>query len=227
MRTEEPDHSSRSPLVRAGRFITFEGGEGAGKSTQLRRLGERLSDQGIEIVVTREPGGTPTAEAIRSYVLSGAAEPLGAEGETMLFAAARADHVDRVIRPAILRGAFVLCDRFIDSTRAYQGADGVDPELIDQLEALAIGDMRPHLTLMLDVPAEIGLARAAARRGADGADRFERETIDRHEARRQIFLGIAAREPERCVVINAMQAEDDVAADIWQAVMSRLLTQAD
>lgn len=213
--------------MRAGRFITFEGGEGAGKSTQLRRLGERLSEEGIEIVVTREPGGTPTAEAIRSYILSGAAEPLGAEGETMLFAAARADHVDRVIRPAIGRGAFVLCDRFIDSTRAYQGADGVDPQLIDQLEALAIGDMRPHLTLMLDLPAEIGLARAAARRGADGADRFERETIDRHEARRQIFFGIAAREPERCIVIDAMQAEDDVAADIWQAVVSRLLTQAD
>ena len=121
----------------------------------------------------------------------------------------------------------MLCDRFIDSTRAYQGADGVDPTFIDQLESLAIGDMRPHLTLMLDLPAEIGLARAAARRGSDGADRFERETIARHEARRQIFLGIAAREPERCIVIDATREEDDVAADIWQAVVSRLLAQTE
>ena len=209
--------------ARAGRFVTFEGGEGAGKSTQLRRLAARLEEAAFEVVVTREPGGTPRAEAIRSYILSGHAEPLGRDGETILFAAARADHVDSVIRPALARGAFVLCDRFIDSTRAYQGADGVDSALIDALEALAIGETRPDLTLILDLPAEIGLARATARRGGGDADRFEREAIARHEARRQIFRAIAAREPERCVIIDATQGEDDVAADIWQAVSDRLL----
>ncbi len=208
---------------RAGRFITVEGGEGAGKSTQLRRLAARLGDAGFEVVLTREPGGTPTAEAIRRFILEGHAETLGREGETILFAAARADHVDRVIRPALARGAFVLCDRFIDSTRAYQGADGVGATLIDDLEELAIGTTRPDLTLILDLPADIGLARAAARRGDGTADRFERETIARHEMRRRIFLRIAEREPERCVIVDATRGEDDVAADIWQAVSSRLL----
>ncbi len=208
---------------RAGRFITFEGGEGAGKSTQLRRLAARLTDAAFEVVLTREPGGTPTAEAIRRYILEGHAEALGREGETILFAAARADHVDRIIRPALARGAFVLCDRFIDSTRAYQGADGVGTALIDELEQLAIGATRPDLTLILDLPAEIGLARATARRGGGEADRFERETIARHETRRQIFRAIAEREPQRCVIVDATRGEDDVAADIWQAVSSRLL----
>lgn len=224
------DHAAAaepSTRGREGRFITFEGGEGAGKSTQLRRLGARLREGGIGVVETREPGGTPTAEAIRAFILSGRAEPLGGDGEAVLFAAARADHVDRVIRPALERGDFVLCDRFIDSTRAYQGADGVDAALIDSLEALAIGATRPHLTLILDLPAEKGLARAAARRGQGGADRFERETIARHEARRQIFLAIAEREPGRCVVIDADRAEDDVAADIWQTVAARLLPATD
>ncbi len=210
--------------ARAGRFITFEGGEGAGKSTQLRRLAERLQAASIEVVVTREPGGTPLAETIRSYILSGQAEPLGRDGETILFAAARADHVDRVIRPALERGAFVLCDRFADSTRAYQGADGVDPALIEALEDLAVAGTRPDLTLILDLPAETGLARAAVRRGTGEADRFERETIARHEARRQIFLDIAEREPRRCVVIDATEGEDVVAAAIWQAVSLRLIT---
>ena len=207
-----------------GRFITFEGGEGSGKSTQIKRLAERLRETGQSVVLTREPGGTELAEQIRSFILSGAAEPLGAEAETMLFAAARADHVDRLIRPALEKGDWVLCDRFIDSTRAYQGSDGVDPALLDSLEKIAIGGVRPDLTLVLDLPVEIGLDRAARRRsGEEGpADRFERETVERHQRRRERFLAIAEREPERCLVINANQSLDAVAKAIWQGVQDRL-----
>jgi len=207
-----------------GRFITFEGGEGSGKSTQIRRLAERLREAGRSVVLTREPGGTELAEQIRSFILSGAAEPLGPEAETMLFAAARADHVDRLIRPALEKGDWVLCDRFIDSTRAYQGSDGVDPALLDSLEKIAIGGVRPDLTLVLDLPVEIGLDRAARRRsGEEGpADRFERETVERHQRRRERFLAIAEREPERCLVIDANGNLDAVAEAIWQGVQDRL-----
>lgn len=211
-----------------GRFITFEGGEGSGKSTQIKRLAERLRETGQSVVLTREPGGTELAEQIRSFILSGAAEPLGAEAETMLFAAARADHVDRLIRPALEKGDWVLCDRFIDSTRAYQGSDGVDPALLDSLEKIAIGGVRPDLTLVLDLPVEIGLDRAARRRsGEEGpADRFERETVERHQRRRERFLAIAEREPERCLVINANQSLDAVAKAIWQSVQDRLIVSS-
>ncbi|BCP53532.1 thymidylate kinase [Kaistia sp. 32K] len=207
-----------------GHFITFEGGEGSGKSTQIRRLADRLRGRGHDVVVTREPGGTDLAEAIRSFILSGAAEPLGPEAETMLFAAARADHVERVIRPALQRGDWVLCDRFIDSTRAYQGSDGVDASLLDSLEKIAVGEARPDLTLILDLPVEIGLDRAQRRRsGEEGpADRFERETIERHQRRRDLFLAIAAREPERCVVIDANQSLEQVEDAIWHSVRQRL-----
>jgi len=208
-----------------GRFITFEGGEGSGKSTQIRRLAERLRESGQAVVLTREPGGTEMAEQIRSFILSGAAEHLGPEAETMLFAAARADHVDRLIRPALERGDWVLCDRFIDSTRAYQGSDGVDSVLLDSLEKIAIGSARPDLTLVLDLPVEIGLARAARRRSGEAgpADRFERETVERHERRRQLFLAIAAAEPDRCLVIDANQTQDIVADAIWQGVRQRMI----
>lgn len=208
-----------------GRFITFEGGEGSGKSTQIRRLAERLRESGQTVVLTREPGGTEMAEQIRSFILSGGAEHLGPEAETMLFAAARADHVDRLIRPALERGEWVLCDRFIDSTRAYQGSDGVDSVLLDSLEKIAIGSVRPDLTLVLDLPVEIGLARAARRRSGEAgpADRFERETVERHERRRQLFLAIAAAEPDRCLVIDANQTQDIVADAIWQGVRQRMI----
>ncbi|MCX5520183.1 dTMP kinase [Kaistia defluvii] len=208
-----------------GRFITFEGGEGSGKSTQIRRLAERLRERGQTVVLTREPGGTEMAEQIRSFILSGGAEHLGPEAETMLFAAARADHVDRLIRPALERGEWVLCDRFIDSTRAYQGSDGVDSVLLDSLEKIAIGSVRPDLTLVLDLPVEIGLARAARRRSGEAgpADRFERETVERHERRRQLFLAIAAADPDRCLVIDANQTQDIVADAIWQGVRQRMI----
>ncbi len=207
-----------------GGFITLEGGEGAGKSTQARLLADRLEREGLEVVVTREPGGSPKAEAIRHVILSGRAEALGPAGEAMLFAAARIDHLDVTIRPALARGAFVICDRFADSTRVYQGALGEVPKsLIDALERVAVGATRPDLTLLLDIPPEIGMARAAARRGAAAADRFERADLDDHRKLRQAFLDLAAAEPERFVVIDATQAVADIAAAIWTAVEARLL----
>jgi dTMP kinase len=209
----------------AGKFITFEGGEGAGKSTQVRRLAAYLTDRGHEAVVTREPGGTPIAESIRDFILSGKAKALGAESEAVLFAAARADHVDKVIRPALARGAWVLCDRFIDSTRVYQGSgEGVDPMLLRALERVAVGDTQPDLTFILDVPAEVGTQRMNGRIGLP--DRFESDGLERHELRRQAYLDIARREPERCVVIDAVGAEDDVAVAIRRAVDQRLLDRA-
>jgi dTMP kinase len=212
-----------------GKFITFEGGEGTGKSTQIRRLADRLGAAGVIVVVTREPGGTPTAEAIRNFVLSGMAEELGARGEAALMAAARADHVERVIRPALAAGKWVLCDRFIDSTSVYQGATGgVDPEFLRALERVTVGRTRPDLTLILDLPAEEGARRMAARHAeqAANADRFERDDLTVQEARRRAFLDIAAREPGRCVVIDASPATDEVAAAVWRAVTGRLLQKA-
>jgi dTMP kinase len=209
----------------AGRFITFEGGEGAGKSTQARRLAAYLTDRGHNVTVTREPGGTPIAESIRDFILSGEAKALGAESEAVLFAAARADHVDKVIRPALARGGWVLCDRFIDSTRVYQGSgDGVDPALVRALERVAIGDTRPDLTVILDVPAETGMKRLAERSGSP--DRFESDDLARHEVRRQAYLDIARREPERCVVVDAARSEEDVADSIRRIVDLRLLDRA-
>ncbi|MEP2924305.1 MAG: dTMP kinase [Bauldia litoralis] len=213
----------------AGKFITFEGGDGAGKSTQLRLLVARLAGEGIAAVVTREPGGTPTAETIRKVLLSGRVKSLGAEAEALLFAAARADHVDRLIRPALAAGEWVLCDRFFDSTRVYQGAiGGVDAGQLDALERVAVGRSRPDLTLMLDVPAEVGLSRVKARLKESGGvpDRFESDEIDLQQRRRQAFLDIAAANPGRCVIIDANRDEAAVAEDIWRAVESRLIKQA-
>jgi dTMP kinase len=204
-------------------FISFEGGEGAGKSTQVRRLGERLRSLGIEVVTTREPGGSPGAEAVRHVLLSGAAKPLGPVTEAMLFAAARADHVETTIRPALERGAFVICDRFIDSTRVYQGTLGnVDPRMIRALERVAVGATMPDLTIVLDLPAEEGLQRATARSGA-GADRFESEDVTFHRHLRDAFRELAEREPERCVLIDASGDADGVADAVWRTVEARLM----
>lgn len=206
-----------------GRFITFEGGEGVGKSTQTHRLATRVRAAGFDVRLTREPGGTPRAEALREALLKGLAKDHGATAETLLFAAARIDHVDALIAPALAQGAWVVCDRFIDSTRAYQGALGqVDAALITALERVSIGAVRPDLTLVLDIPAEIGVARAAARRGSGVRDRFEAETLAYHRALRTAFLAIAAAEPERCVVIDARDDADAVEARIWAAVETRL-----
>jgi dTMP kinase len=213
----------------AGRFITFEGGEGAGKSTQIRLLADRLTAAGHAVVATREPGGTPTAEEIRRVLLSGIAKQLGPDGEAVLFAAARADHVERVIRPALRAGKWVLSDRFSDSTRVYQGVGGgADAGVLDALDRAAVGRTQPDLTIVLDVPADVGLARAAQRTAASGepADRFERDDLALHEARREAFLAIARAEPERCLVVDATQSEPATAGAIWQAVAARFIDKA-
>lgn len=210
-----------------GVFITFEGGEGAGKSTQIARLAEHLRASGREVVTTREPGGTPRAEVLREALLSGAAKPHGPLAEALLFAAARIDHLDALIRPALERGAIVLCDRFADSTRAYQGAaGGLDGDTLRALERVTLDGTRPDLTLILDLLPETGLTRARMRseRGGREAtpDRFESEAIGFHLRLREAFRAIAQAEPGRCVLIDAEPAAEAVAMAIREAVTARL-----
>jgi len=207
----------------SGKFITFEGGEGTGKSTQAAMLALRLESLGLRVLLTREPGGSPGAEIIRHVLLSGAAKPFGPEAEAMLFAAARDDHIRCTILPALEAGKWVICDRFADSTRVYQGALGqVDQRLIKALERVSLGDLYPDLTLILDVPVALGLKRAARRRGGANPDRFEAEKIDFHEKLRQAYLALAAAEPERCVIIDAAAPKEKVARQVWKAVNSKL-----
>lgn len=220
--SSKPAAAATERTVRRGRFVTFEGGEGAGKSTQVRLLSERLRQIGIHANTTREPGGSPGAEIMRHVVLSGAAKPLGPFAEAALFAAARADHLDVTIRPTLESGSWVICDRFADSTRAYQGVLGdLDPRLIAALEAVTVGDTRPDLTLILDLPAAEGLARAAARSGSN-ADRFESEDLNFHLRLRDAFRDIATREPARCVLVDASGTPEQVAEEVWQVVSARL-----
>ncbi|CAN7387999.1 dTMP kinase [Aminobacter sp. LjRoot7] len=210
-----------------GFFITFEGGEGAGKSTQIERLASKLRDKRYDIVVTREPGGSPGAEAVRHVLLSGAAEPFGPEMEALLFAAARSDHVEQVIRPAVERGAIVLCDRFLDSSRVYQGVTGdLDPDFMAAVERVAINGMMPDMTLILDLDPTEGLRRATARRGQDVADRFEKETVEIHQRRREAYLAIAENEPERCILIDAAKDQEEVEHQITDAVFAALEARA-
>ena len=206
-----------------GKFITFEGGEGTGKSTQSGLLAKRLRGFAINVVQTREPGGSLGAEIIRHVLLSGAAQPLGADAEAVLFAAARADHIKTKITPALEKGQWVICDRYIDSTRVYQGAAGkVDPRVISGLERRVAGDVVPDLTLILDIDPQIGLARAAARRNDQSVDRFEQEKLDFHIKLRDAYRDIATANPERCVLIDAAGTPDVVAAAIWKVVNQRL-----
>lgn len=217
----DPEHWRR------GRFITFEGGEGSGKSTQIRILAERLDAAGLRAIVTREPGGSPGAEIIRHVVLSGVGKLLGRDAETLLFAAARDDHVHSVIVPALEQGVWVLCDRFSDSTRAYQGKlGGVATEFLDDLERVTIGELKPDLTVILDVPVEIGMRRAAARRGDTAPDRFEAEGQSFHQALRDAYQQIATDDPQRCVLIAADADPAMVAARIWTAIRERLFSVA-
>ena len=211
--------------VRRGRFITFEGGEGAGKSTQIKLLAQRLEATHLRAVVTREPGGSAGAEIVRHLVLSGIGRLLGGpEAETLLFAAARDDHVHTLILPALARGTWVLCDRFSDSTRVYQGTVGaVNAGMLNAIERVTIGDLKPDLTLVLDLPVEIGVARAAARRGNAVPDRFEAEGLDVHARLRDGFRRIAAREPARCALIDADAEPEVVAGRVWAQVRGRLL----
>jgi len=207
--------------VAQGRFITFEGGEGAGKSTQLLQLATRLNLAGVQLVRTREPGGSDGAEAIRDLVLNGAADRWSSVTETLLMYASRRDHIERVIRPALARGHWVLCDRFADSTRAYQGAaGGADFGLITALETYVLGDTRPDLTLIFDIDPKIGLERAALRAGTEM--RFESKGLEFHERLRTGFLAIAESEPDRCILIDASGKVPLVSARVWAAVRERL-----
>jgi dTMP kinase len=207
--------------VSRGRFITLEGGEGAGKSTQVRRLAAWLNERGIETVATREPGGSPGAEAIRALLVSGETDRWDAVTETMLHFAARRDHLRVTVLPALERGAWVISDRFADSTRAYQGiVQGAGNDVVERLYRLAVGDLRPDLTLVLDLPVATGLARAAER---GGDNRYERMGAAFHERLRTAFLEIAVGEPDRCVVVDADADLEAVAARIAAAVEKRLL----
>jgi dTMP kinase len=204
-----------------GLFITFEGGEGAGKSTQVQRLAQRLVAWGREVVVTREPGGTAGAEAVRALLVTGSAERWSALSECLMMNAARRDHVERLIAPALGRGAVVICDRFADSTRAYQGvAGGVPRPLILSIEAAVVGETRPDVTFILDLPVEAGLDRAAGRGGVEG--RFEAKGLQFHAAIRSAFLEIAAGEPDRCETIDASLAPDRVAEAVWSCLQARV-----
>lgn len=201
-------------------FITLEGGEGTGKTTQAKRLAATLEKRGIETVVTREPGGSPGAEQIRRLLVEGEPGRWDPLTETLLLFAARADHIARTIKPALASGKWVISDRFTDSTYAYQGAGrGMDRETIRRIETISVADFRPNLTLILDLPAAIGLERANARRS--GENRFEGFDAQFHEKLRQAFMDIARRNGDRCFLLDASGSEDDVAELIWQTVAKR------
>jgi dTMP kinase len=213
-------------LTNMARFLTFEGGEGVGKSTQVKRLLTRLNRCGISAVRTREPGGTPKAEAIRSFILQGRSEEWGVGAEAVLFAAARLDHVNQLIAPNLKNGRWVISDRFHDSTRAYQGlTGGVDPTLIDALEELALNGHDPELTIILDMDPEKAFRRVAQRAEQDGipavTDRYEKENLEWHIKLRQAFLEIGAHNKERCVVVSALGDPNEVAEEIWDVVRDR------
>lgn len=203
----------------SGHFITFEGGEGAGKSTQIERLAKRLRNEGHEVLITREPGGSPGAEAVRHVVLSGAAEPFGTDLEAILFAAARADNVATIIKPALENGQIVLCDRFMDSSRVYQGVSGgVDKDFILGMERAVTEGATPGLTLIFDIDPELGLKRASKTWKGQGPDRFEKESLKQQKARRHGFLDIAKNEPARCVVIDASADLEAVSKAVDEAM---------
>ena len=204
-----------------GRFLTLEGGEGAGKTTLIKALKIWLTGQGIDVVVTREPGGTPGAEVLRDILLNGATDRWSPVTEALLMYAARVDHVERLIEPALARGAWVISDRFSDSTRAYQGvAGGVSADRIGKIHAAALGDFFPDLTLILDLDPKTGLARTVAR--GEDATRFERFDTGFHDRLRQAYLDIAAEDPDRCVVLDALDAPELVAEKAITAIETRL-----
>jgi dTMP kinase len=206
-----------------GLFVTFEGGEGAGKSTQMRLLADSLSARGYDVLTTREPGGSIGAEAVRHVLLSGAAEAFGVRMEAILFAAARSDHVEQVIRPALQQGTIVLCDRFMDSSRVYQGITGnLEPAFVETLERVAVNGVIPDRTIIFDLPAAVGLERARRRAANEGPDRFEKEQLETHEKRREAFLDIAEADPERCRVVDATRPPEAIAAEVLSLVEALL-----
>jgi dTMP kinase len=210
--------------VTSGRFITLDGGECGGKSTQAGLLADRLRRNGIDVVQSREPGGSPRAEAIRETLLSGKVRRFGPLAEAVLFYAARQSHLEITLRPALSRGAWVVCDRFSDSTHAYQGAaGGVPDEVLDAFDQAVVGDTVPDLTFILDLPPEVSLKRMAERVSAgQKMDRFESMGLQFHRSLRDEFLAIAKAEPKRCVIIDATPPVDKVAQHIWSTVRERL-----
>ena len=218
----EPGRGRHCAPVTQGRFITFEGGEGTGKSTQVARLVERLRARELEVLQTREPGGSDGAEEIRNLALNGDAGRWSAMTETLLMFAARSDHLERTIRPTLEAGRWVVCDRFADSSRAYQGAGGGTPgDFIETLDAAIVGATQPDLTLVFDLPVEVGLERAFGRGLFE--TRFESKGLEFHERLRRGFQAIAAAHPERCVIIDAEGDQEAVEARVWAAVEARLL----
>ncbi len=209
-----------------GRFITLEGGEGTGKSTLQIALRDRLAGQGVEVILTREPGGPPRAEAIRALVLTPpGGQPFSPLAEALLMNAARRDHLDELIRPALAAGTWVICDRFSDSTRVYQGVSGeVSPEVLQNLEDHVVGPTRPDLTLILDAPVSVAHERRAARKGSQ--DVFEQRDLDFHQSVRLAFSDIARAEPVRCKLIDASRPASEVADAAWSYV-AQLLTSAE
>ena len=209
-------------MTRRGLFITFEGGEGCGKTTQIHKLAKRIkSISSTPFVVTREPGGAPSAELIRGLLVNGDAEKWRPATEGLLMSAARHEHVEQIIRPALAQNKLVMSDRFVDSTIVYQGiVGGVAPDDIYAMNHVACGDIYPDVTIILDIDSQIGLARAKSR-GA-GEDRFEAKGLVYHEKVRAGFLDIAADDPSRCVVLNANRTPDDIAEDVWQVVRPHL-----
>jgi len=215
----------------SGRFITFEGGEGSGKSTQAKRLFDGLRARGVDVLMTREPGGSPFAEQMRELILNPGIAPHTPLSEALLFYAARADHLHKTIRPALGVGRWVICDRFSDSTRVYQcDAGGLPLDVFNALEQMVVTLTFPDLTFILDVPAEVGLARAATRRLAqalsgDAPDAFEKRDVEFHERLREGYLAIAKAEPHRCHVIDGTREPDAIFAEIWAQVERRMLAR--
>ena len=204
-----------------GKFITFEGGEGAGKSTQVRLLADSLRQLGHKVIETREPGGSPGAEAIRELLVNGGTNRWSGSSESLLNYAARRDHIDRTIIPALEEGAWVICDRFADSTMAYQGyGHELGAEWVSDLHMLVLGDFKPDLTIVFDIAPEQGLKRANSR--SDTEDRYERMETSFHDRLRVGFLAIASNEPDRCVVLDASGTIDDIHAQILASVQERL-----
>jgi dTMP kinase len=234
MWSSAPALASASPAqaMASAKFITFEGGEGSGKSTQAQLLADRLRGESIDVVLTREPGGSPFAEQVRSLILDPATAPHSPLCEALLFNAARADHLDAVIRPALAAGRWVICDRFADSTRVYQGvAGGLASRVLADLEAMVVAPTAPDLTFILDLPPDIGLARAANRRQTGTlrpteADAFEKRDLAFHAGLRAGYAAIAAAEPGRCMLIDGARAPAAIAAHIWAHVEARFLREA-
>jgi len=215
----------------SGRFITFEGGEGSGKSTQARLLADALRVKGIDPILTREPGGSPFAEHVRRLILDPETPPHSPLSEALLFYAARADHIEKVIRPALVAGRWVISDRFSDSTRVYQvEAGGLPLDVFKAFELIVVKLSYPDLTFILDIPAEAGLRRATTRRLAraiagEDADAYEKRDLDYHERLRQGFLAVAKAEPRRCHVLDGTASQEAVAAEVWAQVQRRLMPQ--